>query len=92
MQITKTISDLNSTAEDWQLYANEDEAGANACAVRLNEKFMELVNAGGDRTTVERDMGKFMDADAQSKWGAADSEGYHMLEDLLDKVFGKEDW
>lgn len=89
MQITRTITDLKLTGEDWELYTFDDasEATANECAVRLNRKFEELVNAGRTRGEVEQGMMEFMAQPENSEAGAYDSEPRYQLERLLKKVF-----
>lgn len=87
MQVKRTavVSDLNMTAEDWELY---DEQGADDAAKALNQTFMDSVNAGKDRREVESDMQKVMHQYADL--GADDSEPYYHLQDLLDRAFGRE--
>lgn len=88
MDVTTThrISDINYTADHWELF---DQPGRDECAKRLNQAFMDLVNAGNDRNTVELEMGKVLCRDENSQYGAADSEGFYMLERLCKRVFGE---
>lgn len=87
MQITKQIEGLNYSAGRWELF--DDMSGASHCARRLNHKFIELVNAGKDRDTVEREMENFMMQPENSQFGAADSEPRYVLRGLLRRVFGE---
>lgn len=87
MQITRTITDLKLTGEDWELYTFDNEAAADQCAVRLNQRFEELVNAGRTRGEVEQGMLEFMALPTQANLGAYDSEPRYQLERLLKKVF-----
>lgn len=87
MKIIKKIEGLDYSAERWQLF--DGMRGADHCALRLNNKFTELVNEGKDRNAVEREMQDFMMQPENSKLGAADSEPFYMLESLLRKVFGE---
>lgn len=84
MKVTKSIKvTVHATADDWQLY---DKPGRMEAARALNRRFEELVNSGATRSEV-RDGMPLNDFAA---YGAADTEGFNFVEDLLDKTFGRE--
>lgn len=68
---------LNLTADDWQLYS--DLAGRDKAAEGLNRGIERLLAAGNPEAyeTVLRQYGK---------WGAMDSEGYYVVEQIYDRV------
>lgn len=76
---------LNYDADDWDLYTSVDSVELAASA--LNATFEEAVNKGGTRDEVENIMGKRMNEFRH--FGANDSEPYRVLDNLLDKVFGR---
>lgn len=81
LEIKKIIS-LSYSEEDWELY---DKEGSAEVARSLNRKLEELVNTGCPREEVQREMEKTLNL--YSAWGAADSEGYNMVDHILDRVF-----
>lgn len=89
MQITRTISDLSLSAEEWELFTYEPalKRKSEACAKRLNKKFTQLVNEGRTRGEVEQAMHTFMAEQANIDAGAMDTEPRYQLDRLLKKVF-----
>lgn len=76
---------LNYDAEDWDLYT--ETPNVDLAALGLNRTFEEAVNRGGSRGEVESAMHRRM---MEFKhFGASDSEPYYVLDNLLDKVFGR---
>lgn len=85
MQIAVKVSDVSYSADNWKLF---DQPGRDECAVRLNQAFADLVNSGLSRTEVEAQFESVLNRSENANLGAADSEGYYMMERLLKKVFG----
>jgi len=81
-----TITELQITAEEWQLYTVQMDCAEAAYA--LNQTIITAVNAGDDRRTTERKVGKTMIK--YSKFGACDTEPVSVLTELLDQIFGKQ--
>ena len=72
------------TADQWQLYTSMGEV-ADSAARTLSEKLTEFVNAGYSREETYRAMeGIMYDYEAV---GAADTEPFGFLEDVLDEIF-----
>lgn len=84
--IVKSTASINLTADDWQLY---DLPGRDAVASELNKALEEFIAANPTKDSAYKNMGKFeKEMWKHSKFGAADSEGYHTFEDVLDEVYG----
>jgi len=86
-QLNMTIQiDPQFTANDWQMYTCSMDC--TEAANSINRVLKEAVNSGVDRyaveTLVHREMGR------QAKFGAADSEPYWFLEQILNECFGNE--
>jgi hypothetical protein len=89
---TVTIENPNLSARSWDLYTHtETKKMQQRCALAandLNKTFTASVNAGKNRNEVYRDMMAVMLV--YSDTGACDSEPMHLLDDMLDEVFGEE--
>jgi hypothetical protein len=81
IRILKEIKE--PTADGWGLYTT---AGREAAAKSLNRTFRIAVNSGKHERDVYADMVKAMRA--KSAFGAADTEGYHCLGQLMRAAFG----
>jgi hypothetical protein len=83
-------SDVNLTAEQWQLYTVDPEfrKASEKAAVRLNKCFDAAVNLGWSKDQVREAAHNVMNE--ERKCGAYDTEPRGVLEDLLDAAFGKE--
>lgn len=82
---TATVSGLDLSSRDWQIFTSVK--GHEAAASKLNRLFMEAVNMGYTRIEVENVMYRVMTH--LSKFGARDSEPRYVLSRLLDEVFGE---
>lgn len=79
IQIRSTLT-LNLSADDWQLYGLE---GREEVAQQLNRELEERINKAETRR-------EFKHGDLLSKhsdFGASDSEGFAMVEHILNKVY-----
>ncbi len=84
LKVVKRIEEINLSAEDWQLYTSNDDA--EKVADELNREFVKLVNLGKDKRSVSRMMHAKMNF--YSDTGAADSEPYEVLDELISYVYG----
>lgn len=70
--------DINMTANDWQLYRID---GRDEAAISLNADMKELLNGSSDidecRLAIPAILNRYSD------YGAADSEGYQVANELL---------
>lgn len=81
----KRVFTLSLTADDWALYGDNDgrlTAQRNAAALELNRAAQEALNSGdltlaGVQAAIEEALEK------HSGLGAADTEGYSVMHDLL---------
>lgn len=76
----------NFTAEDWQLYLDNEHA--EEVADKLNRQLEFLVNSGFPCTEVSNRMWQYMSE--LSKYGANDSEAHYLLEDILESIYPNE--
>jgi hypothetical protein len=87
---------LSYSADAWQIYSERDSeeplyvkgVSRDEVAAALNAGLEELIAAAASRgefnwRAAEKLLGKY------SEYGAADSEGYHMVENVLDRVYGE---
>lgn len=84
MKLTVSV-ECNLTADQWQLY---DKNGRDFAAQELNATFAAAVNSGARKSDIMPAMRPVM-----KKWedlGAADSEAYHTIEDMMEVAFVKE--
>ena len=75
---------LSYTADDWQLYKLD---GREDVAAQLNKEIAR--RAAKSPTVKEFSTNNILEP--FSKWGACDSEGWHMLEAILAKIYKTED-
>lgn len=75
-------ADIAMTKEDWHLYNVE---GAQLAALSLNEGAEEIINTSVDRMQAMHRLSRLLNK--FSEYGAADSEGYAIVDALLDKAF-----
>lgn len=74
---------LSLTADDWQLYDGMGYEGRDSVAEALNRGIVEVIN-----DTYGRKMGRCSNVlDQWSHYGAADTEGYDMLDTIFSTVF-----
>ena len=88
---------VDASANDWELFSDFDDSdpklysdavSRESIAAALNAGLAELIKAAPNRkafkwSAADALLGKF------SEYGAADSEGYRMVEAILDKVYGE---
>lgn len=74
------------TAEDWQLYCDQEES--EEVAEKLNKRLEFLVNNGFSAEDVHRNMWRMMNE--YSNFGASDSEPIRFLNNILNKIYIKE--
>ncbi len=86
VRITKTIR-IRLTADDWQLYGHEDDAGRDMAAFEMNAKIENMLNAHPTRTKAAQALGTILNE--YRSFGASDSEGYAVAEDLLVAFFNQ---
>jgi len=79
---TRVIVDLNLTADDWQLY---DKLDSDVIAGQLNQCIADAINNSMDQVDALRECDSILVKYAA--WGAADSEGYAMLDRIMYKAF-----
>ena len=79
IKIKSTIT-LNLSADDWQLY---NIAGRERVAQELNRELEERLNKATTRS--EFHYGDLLSK--HSQYGASDSEGFAMVEHILNKVY-----
>lgn len=77
MTIRKTI-ELHLTADDWQLY---DKEGRENAAKLINQFVEKRINGGRPNEAVQI-------LEAFSEFGAADTEGRYMLEQIIARYEG----
>lgn len=82
---------LDLTADDWQLYDEEDCPNRNNAAEVLNRGIEDVLNTS-DNFYSQAEKIKRCHAllGAYSAYGAADSEGYAVLDGILSEFFGTE--
>jgi hypothetical protein len=73
---------LNYSADDWQLY---DMPGRDNIASKLNHGMEVRIHVAPTRRDFK--LGNLLDTYAV--YGARDSEGFHMVEHILDRVYGE---
>lgn len=83
MKITKTISELDYSADQWQLYSCT--MNCDHVARELNDTLMFCVNNGLSRYDIQKLMGEVMYR--HKDFGSLDSEPQYVLKDLLDQIF-----
>lgn len=74
------------TAEDWQLYLDNEHA--EEVADKLNRQLEFLVNSGFSCNEVANRMWQYMSE--MAKYGANDSEPHYLLEDILESIYPNE--
>ena len=79
IEIRSTVT-LNLSANDWQLYGLP---GREQAAQGLNRELASLINNGATRNEIYQSdlLSKYSD------YGASDSEGFAMVEHILNKVY-----
>jgi hypothetical protein len=82
IEIRSTVK-LNLSADNWQLYGVE---GREKAARELNRELEKRINNAATRSEFKWE-GLLT---PYSEYGASDSEGYHMVEHILNKVYGVE--
>lgn len=80
---TRRVVRVTFDADEWELY---DEPGREDAARAINQAFEVAVNGGSSQEDVAKATIKMMNKYAS--FGAADTEGYSMLNRLLKKVYG----
>jgi hypothetical protein len=76
---------LEFTADDWQLY---DTRGREVAAENLNRRIESIINSAFEpRETKYQSCTTALDR--WSHYGAADSEGWHMLDFIFRTVYGE---
>lgn len=71
------------TAEQWALY--RDKEGRDKAASALSAGAEQAINSSANRHEAEMKIAKLLEAHAD--FGAADTEGYSVMYDLLDIAF-----
>lgn len=74
---------LNLTADDWQLY--HSIVGKDAAAADLNKQIAEAINNSSNAKEARVKCDPVLRK--HEKFGAADTEGFEMLEHILEEVF-----
>jgi hypothetical protein len=82
--IKKTIR-IGLTANDWQLYGDDDDAARDMAAFEMNEKIEAVLNAHPPKEDAWIAIGAILNQ--YSKFGAYDSEGIHVASDLLEVFY-----
>jgi len=82
--IKKTIR-IGLTANDWQLYGDDDDPKRDMAAFEMNEKIEAVLNAHPPREEAVIAISAILNQ--YSKFGAYDSEGMHVAEDLLEVFY-----
>ena len=89
LQVDKSVK-LTLTADDWQLY---EKPGVDDVAKKLNKEIGEVINNGLQkglkRTVITNQYAKVLRQ--FSEFGASDSEGFGVVERILDKVMPEEE-
>jgi hypothetical protein len=81
IKIRSTV-ELNLSADDWSLYGMK---GREEIAKKLNRELEERINKATSRSEFE--YGNLLSQ--YSDYGASDSEGFQMVEHVLNKVFDR---
>ncbi len=84
--IRRTIDPPALSADDWELYTNEE--GAEEAAQAINNALAEAVNAGLPPDQVEDHMHKIM-LNIRG-FGALDTEPRAVLRTILSRIYGKD--
>jgi len=84
-----TITSITLNHEDWELY--DSAPGVDSLAAELNKTLRECVHEGCDYYQTKRVMHDKMRSSLFSAAGAADSEPMYVLDDLLEKIYGRSD-
>jgi hypothetical protein len=80
----KVQASINLTADEWCLYM---EAGRDDVARILNKDVEWAINTASDRRDAERGVHAVLGT--HSLYGAADSEGYFVAEQILDMAYSR---
>ena len=83
----KKMIRIRLTADDWQLYGSEGDAARDMAAFEMNEKIENMLNAQPTRTEAAQALGTILNE--YRSFGASDSEGYAVAEDLLVVFFNQ---
>jgi len=80
---------LKLTADDWQLYGHDGDRAEerNAAAAAMNQAIEEILNTAESESDAAH--GISMVLHRHRNVGAADSEGFHVMYDLLDLAYPK---
>jgi hypothetical protein len=82
---------ISAGPDDWQLYSAEDlesDQERDFAAEDLNRGIEKIIAQSPTRSDIPwQEIGKILSR--YSRWGAADSEGYHMVNRIINKVYGE---
>jgi len=81
------IESITLNHEDWQLYPNAP--GVDSMAAELNRALADCLSSFSDRRATRQFMLEFMSRPAYEGAGATDTETLQVLDDLLDKIYGR---
>ena len=84
VSVKRTV-DLAVSKDQWQLYSVR---GVDKAVLGLNAGVAEAINSSASRSEAGPKAIKVLEQ--YSKYGAADTEGYYALNDILDAVYGEE--
>jgi len=81
---------ISASPDEWQLFdakTLEEEQTRDFVADTLNKSMARIISRAPTRKEIDiRDIDLLLRG--YSAWGAADTEGYAMVENILDKVYG----
>lgn len=83
----KKMIRIRLTADDWQLYGHEGDVARDMAAFEMNTKIENMLNAYPTRTEAAQALGTILNE--YRSFGASDSEGYAVAEDLLVAFFSQ---
>jgi hypothetical protein len=84
---------LDLTADDWQLYSGDDYPYRDSVTVSLNRGIEDILNTSSNFYSREEKIKKCNALlGAYSNYGAADSEGYAVLDTILCEFYGRWDY
>jgi hypothetical protein len=82
---------LSLTADDWQLYSGDDYPYRDSVTVSLNRGIEDILNTSSNfYSRVEKIKKCNALLGTYSNYGAADSEGYAVLDTILCEFYGTE--
>ena len=78
---------LTLTADDWQLYDGEGYERRDIAARTMNQQIADAIHCAGSRSRAYMECQRILNR--WDEFGAADSEGWQMLNHIFQTVYGE---